>query len=655
MALEVPSGTHTVSTEPSSPCLISRPRSAAPSTAESASKPSVLGGTREAHNASVPTEVASPLCGAEAKAVFSPRAMPAPAFAARQGPTGPYQHLQHTNTAGASSGSLPGSRRRHGKHLGRKGASEVFESVDPATAPTALSSSFLASSPPSHENAYALVGGPLSPGNGGGGGSSSPQRGTRFEPYGRTAPRPPSRLDEGLSAPFSNMRVSSPLTALPMRSSSGSALAPAARPTGRDLASDGEEEERSPVGAVATRFSPAGRAGRSLSSALMSRVSVQKPADVDEFQELVANMSPHDLGLKRYPRVYAQPPLDWSLKHSISLKSTASFDWARDVSAHASARGLSSFVRDSDHAAGDSFANVEAASEALQQALLYWRHPSADLPEDLRNMGRAACDKAPALRVRSDIMLADMFETRRDEWQTAFQSLFGLYRRGFCSYFYHCSPDATVLFQRFSMVDRDGGAGASSHELRALVSSSTLGFRASLQTQHVPFTMIFGASDDGLLSGDASEDASSLFVAGTEGVTALYNYLLNFKQHRRTDTLLPVLLAPTAFAHASLKSLHVTPSGTVTCLRDGVRESVFCAEISGGVLLPGAVRLLLNALVSTQTGQFAATLHSQPGSSSLNVSAPPGAHGVVLASGDVRPVDCRYFSAIECKDGSFIV
>ncbi|ELT98409.1 hypothetical protein CAPTEDRAFT_203669, partial [Capitella teleta] len=326
-------------------------------------------------------------------------------------------------------------------------------------------------------------------------------------------------------------------------------------------------------------------------------------------------------------------PMDWSLKTKIRFLSDRPFQWCCPLKSSEEAKGLETFVK-------DEWVEGSIGEDTLKQdfhaCCMLWTHPHLPwlnlfprmVPDG--KIGKSNClskDEAALSAIQS-------------MWAESFTSLFQQLRAGSCPYFYVCTHQFTVLFRHVN------------DEICAVLTPSTRGFRQSMLSEGIDFTMPLNKKDkigekdhvesspievpDEAKRGedDETDESNSLWlqdlgldkkqfkalnperlqftkenwreidqhaescvnVSTPQDTVALFNFLLNCRSCIANSGvqlgLPPTLLSPLPFKGAVLDSLQVRASAM---MQDPSRPDVqrrYRLEVSGALLPSNCQRLM---------------------------------------------------------------
>lgn len=223
-------------------------------------------------------------------------------------------------------------------------------------------------------------------------------------------------------------------------------------------------------------------------------------------------------------RLSPTPPIDWSLKTTLRVTTPQPLDiWTQ-------AEQLSGRDTTLAHRAIVTGAGFESLSppQQLIASLLSFQFP---------------LDPRPAGKSRVDM-------DRREEWRSAFLSVYDAYRSGACDSFYIVSPDGS----RRPHVAFFGAAGiAGRSRMHAIVTRSTPGLRSLLKGKlGLNFEMPLLSQQALGGQGDQGEK-SMLYFEGAHRVHGVFEFLLNENSLHGDTCDVPIILAPVAFVNAALK------------------------------------------------------------------------------------------------------
>jgi hypothetical protein len=299
----------------------------------------------------------------------------------------------------------------------------------------------------------------------------------------------------------------------------------------------------------------------------------------------------------------AEPPMDWSLKTVLRLSSTGPLSVCEEVASASGsdqAEAMLAFVSRSGLA-------ELTQPQAMLAALMSFQYPLDPRPPVTQWAGAGPGAPGGGSGGSSKLSTSGSFSAaaeakeatggeqrrRRQEWQSAFSSLYGAFRNGHCAAFYCVSPEGSK--QPFVALFAAAGVGGH-RRIHALLTRSTPGlrtrlreglglhFREPLQRQ--------GGADGGT--------SSLLCFEGAQRVHGLFDFLLDegLRMHGAAADV-PLLLAPTAFAYAAVVAARLDSLPRSQAGRHRV-------EVRGCPLLPGwVVDRVVGVLARVQQSGFA--------------------------------------------------
>ncbi len=402
----------------------------------------------------------------------------------------------------------------------------------------------------------------------------------------------------------------------------------------------------------------------------------------------------------------AVPPYDASLKERCKVSSLQPFEWTV-LSAAAEQAAVERFAQlGSRHPCGSPRDDEALDGTDFAEALMHWRFPESPLPPSLRKTfaRNVAGGAAGRDRTRNDDKQYCL--ARLEEWGSSFRSLYSAFTNGGCSEVYITSKAFTIVFAKRTPGERFAGDDG----YCAVLTRSTRGLRQRLEEEFIDYVLpceaagVPGteseASQDGIVDeAEAAEikrfvaqaDAdtiykeqskdvrdgtpSSLLVStgGIEGVTGMYEFLLNYVKNGEGELDdVPTLFSTCPFYRASVgqarwENMGVTHSGSSRGARRG-DGPCYTLDICG-TLLPGNLAKLYAELHRRQPRGFQVRLKTTEKTRGVNVAlgAPSGwstpwmddedADGQHTQSADsfqhVPP--SHVIAKVECRAGQFRV
>lgn len=343
-------------------------------------------------------------------------------------------------------------------------------------------------------------------------------------------------------------------------------------------------------------------------------------------------------------------PLDLSLKTNIRFTSNTSFESCQRITNKDLYTGMQSFLNASRSqevsvSANDKGPIISSRNQvevSFIEALHSWTHPQSVLPSSvLSTLASSAAHGGTAER--------DFLSKRQLAWEDSFCSLYYMFRDGQCDLFYFSIQQFLVMFISGELRNKKR------KDLSAYITRSTRGLRALLQEQDIAFTMPLCSTEvamsmeelrdltefekthpgqtrlvDSMIAVD-NNTQSVLAFNGQKSVHGLYDFLLNHRTllSSTTGADVPLLYSPVSFRNACLVMPEVVckqlqrPVETVESLPEqttGVSMNTsFMLEIKGSVLPPWIVWRVC-AAVQLQSGNFEASLVTDPASRGLNIA-----------------------------------
>ncbi|XP_078491615.1 protein downstream neighbor of son homolog [Ciona intestinalis] len=168
-------------------------------------------------------------------------------------------------------------------------------------------------------------------------------------------------------------------------------------------------------------------------------------------------------------------PADWSIKTKARFLSPSSFAWCARVRGNEEAKSITRSVR---------CQKLETTTQSdlrieLCKCLVYHQHPSVPWFKLFPRFG-SDCRLVPG--ITTEPLPTEHAKTcMYDSWAAAFRSSYQLLRENLCPYFYICAQQYTALF-RSAVV-------SPCCEVNCLITPTSMGFRKSLKSEGIEFTM----------------------------------------------------------------------------------------------------------------------------------------------------------------------
>uniref|UniRef100_H2XXS5 Uncharacterized protein n=1 Tax=Ciona intestinalis TaxID=7719 RepID=H2XXS5_CIOIN len=170
-------------------------------------------------------------------------------------------------------------------------------------------------------------------------------------------------------------------------------------------------------------------------------------------------------------------PADWSIKTKARFLSPSSFAWCARVRGNEEAKSITRSVR---------CQKLETTTQTqsdlrieLCKCLVYHQHPSVPWFKLFPRFG-SDCRLVPG--ITTEPLSTEHAKTcMYDSWAAAFRSSYQLLRENLCPYFYICAQQYTALF-RSAVV-------SPCCEVNCLITPTSMGFRKSLKSEGIEFTM----------------------------------------------------------------------------------------------------------------------------------------------------------------------
>ena len=336
----------------------------------------------------------------------------------------------------------------------------------------------------------------------------------------------------------------------------------------------------------------------------------------------------------------ANPPLDFCLKQKIKFVSPLSFEWCFNIPSKEESSCLTDFW-------GTSHSSL-TSGQTFSHSLLQFEHPAN---QDSVLTAILASKQGSSSSANIETTVKQKLADRWRQWEVAFRSLYMRFRNQQISHFYFDTVAYCILFVASS---------SDPNAVSAYISRATRSLRETLKKYDVHFTIEkhsansrpFDENASSNLARAAALDEASAFaiVQGRANIHALVDVLLNTLKQQADDV--PILRAPDAFLHCSLKPLIVSASKVTTSIGP---EQLFGIEIAGSIM-PITFLRLCQLFRSTQSGNFSARFKNDDRTSSFHfLNANLSAEQLKMFPDCCQVEVNKLVDSLDCSEGIFSI